>query len=392
MDNPQPQFPRPTPGPSSSPMPPSNLPIGGMEARTMGSDIKSVQESGGGAPRPFAPGAFSVPPAGGSAPIPPVVPKPPVPPVAPSIPPVIPRPSVPPIPPIPPRPSMPQAVPAPQPLKKSGSKKGLFGVILALVLIAGAAALGYFFVFPLFFGKSDAPAAPEGTASPLPSPDEGLPSSDFFNPPPVLSPEPEPESVPPAESVIPAPPAPAGHTSFLSTPADITSQVTLEVPSAGALRETLGFTTVQVPSLKEVVLKKSDGIVYEFPEIGAALLPEFFTEDMTSLLALDFTFAVYTDSRGSWPVYILEASSADLSFIQQRFAGIETAGVAALGNLFLSSPGGSGAWKDGSVLGASGRYLTFTQAGASLNYAWIGNRLVLGTSYAATQEAVRRLR
>lgn len=359
MDNPQPQIPQP----------PSNLPIGGMEARTMGSDIKSVQDSGGGAPRPFAP---------------------PVPSVAPPIPPVVPRPPVPPIPPIAPKPQPAPAMPLP---KKPGSKKGFFGIILALVLIAGAAALGYFFVFPLFFGKSDAPAAPDGTASPLPSPDEGLPSSDFFNPPSALSPEPESEVVPPAaESVIPAPPAPAGHFSFLSTPADMTSQVTLEVPSAGALREALGFTTVQVPSLKEVVLKKSDGIVYEFPEIGGALLPEFFTEDITSLLALDFTLVVYTDSKGSWPVYIMEASSGDLTLIKERVAGIEAAGAAALGNLYLSSPGGTGAWKDGSVLGTSGRYLTFTQAGASLNYAWVRNRLVLGTSYAATQEAVRRLR
>ncbi|MDO8751985.1 MAG: hypothetical protein Q7J22_00305 [Candidatus Wolfebacteria bacterium] len=295
------------------------------------------------------------------------------------------------------KPSVQQPSSMPVLSKKSGSKKGLFGVILALVLIAGAGALGYYFVFPLFFGESGALVAPEDTTSPsVPSSDATLPPSDFFNPPPVLSPEPEPVpsvnsgQVPPT-SVIPAPPTPAGHVSFLSTPADITSQVTLEAPSAEALRTALGFTTVQVPALKEVVLKKSGGEVYEFPEIGSALLPEFFAENVTSLLALDFTLVVYTDSKGSWPVYILEGSSADLSFIKERLAGIEAAGVATLGNLFLSSPGGSGVWKDGSVLGTPGRYLTFTQAGASLNYVWVGNRLVLGTSYSATQEAVRRL-
>ncbi len=368
----------------------------------MGSDIKSVQETGGGAPKPFAPGSSSVPPVpprpsfGQVSPMPSAPPTPSVPP----IPPIIPKPSIPPMPPKSPVSQLSSAPVSPLPLKKSGSKKGLFAIILALVLIAGAGVAGYYFVFPLFFGESGAPAASEGTASPsIPPSDATFPSSDFFNPPPVLSPEPElvPSQIPSAE-VIPAPPAPAGlpaqagHTSFLVTPADLTSQVTLESPSAEALRTSLGFTTAQVPSLKEVVLKKSDGETYELPEIGAALLPEFFTENVTSLLALDFTLVVYTDSKGSWPVYILEASSAELSFIQQRFAGIETAGVAALGNLYLSSPGGSGTWKDGSVLGAPGRYLQFTQNGASLNYVWVGNRLVLGTNYNATQEAVRRLR
>ncbi|MDP3725490.1 MAG: hypothetical protein Q8R20_03420 [Nanoarchaeota archaeon] len=363
----------------------------------MTSDIKSVQETGGGAPRPYVPpqgtGQYPAPqnpsgiaghasqnPSGiaGHAPQAPgsiqgkgvenLKPS-----LAPS----------------------PMVGPAKKPAK--GFKKGIFTLIISLIIVLGAGVIGYFFVFPLF-GGSDATTPPTTTpppASPIApgTPDEGtglfdIPSGNVDVPPATdtVTPTTPPASVPPPSSALPP-----AHTSFLSIPADLASKISIESVTVGALQQAIGFTTAQVASLKEVVLTR-DGSPLRLSDLGSGLLPQFFTEDVSGLFEEDFTYAVYTDTKGSWPVYVFRVSpSRDIASAKSKFAMIEKESAGTLGNLYLSSPGGTGTWKDGQILGTPGRYVTFTQAGASLNYLWLENFLVVGTSYAATQETVKRL-
>ena len=357
------------------------------EARTMASDIKSVQESGGGAPRPYVP-----PQAPSTSPFaaitPPPAPKPPAqqnmvmgqtPPPAPS--------------------SAPKTMAVDGSAKKpsGGSKKGVFALVLSFVIVVGAGAIGYFFVFPLF--SSTPSPAPTDTTPPTtntqPEP-SSLPEDTgaglFEIPEGTIGTETPKAAAPSEETSLPVPSAPAPtHTSFLSLPADMTSQVPLNDIAASSIRQALGFKTAQVSSLQEAALTR-DGSPLRLADLGAGLLPQLFTADLLNVFAEDFTYAVYTDSKGSWPVYILGLKSgADVASAKSKFAAIEGMSAGNLGNLYLSNPGAGSSWKDGQVLGTSGRYFAFTQSGASLNYVWVNNRLVLGTSYAATQEAAKRL-
>ncbi len=280
------------------------------------------------------------------------------------------------------------------PPKKSagGSKKGIFTLLISLIIVIGAGVIGYFFVFPLFRGE-DAPPPADTTLPPPPTAELPLPPATPGEDAGLFE-IPQGDIGVPSEGVTPPPvdstPSPT-HTSFLSTPSDLTSTVPLTETSVSAIRTAVGFKTAQVASLKEIVFSK-DGTTLGFADIGGALLPQFFTGTLTTSFLPDFTYVLYTDSKGSWPVYILRAgSSSDLASLKSQFAAIESVHVGALGNLYLSSPGGAGGWNNGQVLGTAGRYIAFTQPSASLNYVWIDTYLVLGTNYNAIQEAVKRL-
>lgn len=281
------------------------------------------------------------------------------------------------------------------PAKKSagGSKKGIFTLLVSLIIVIGAGVIGYFFVFPLFSGEdvpppTDTTPPPQEPTPPPAAPLSGEGGTGLFNPPPVGTPGVA--TPPPAAESTPTPPpvAPSvAHTSFLSTPPDLTSTLSLTDVSVSVIRTAVGFKTAQIASLKEIVFTR-DGNPLRLSEFAPKILPELFIDAFDD----DFTYAVYTDAKGSWPVYVFRLTpGADAASTKSKFAAIEQASVSALGNLYLSSPGGAGGWKDGQVLGTAARYLAFTQSGASLNYAWVDNYLVLGTNYAAIQEAVKRL-
>lgn len=351
--------------------------------RTMASDIKSVQETGGGAPRPYVPpqmpSSLQGGRVGGMTP-----------------------PSQPPVPPQGGKPPAPAPAPVPGPVggavkkpARGGSRKGIFTLIISFIIVVGAGVVGYFFVFPLFSGSNVPPPAgitpPPTTPEPAPASEEEsglfeIPQGD------IGAPAAGETGAPPPPSAPPTPSTPSfAHTSYLSIPSDMTSNVVVEDVTASALRQAVGFKTAQVASLKELVLTR-DGSSLQLADLGAGLLPQFFTDEIINLFKEDFTYAVYTDAKGSWPVYVFRLSStADADSARSKFAAIEQASAGALGNLYLSSPGGASTWKDGQVLGTPGRYIAFTASGASLNYVWIENFVVVGTNYTATQEVVKRL-
>ncbi len=362
----------------------------------MSSDIKSVQETGGGAPRSYVPPQMpeSLQQKGIAGVVPQVqVPQTPSPSGIGGIHP-------PTTPPVPPK----QIAPAAMPAASGGSsknpsrgpKKGVFTLIISLVIVVGAGVVGYFFVFPLFSGNGTpapavtAPAPQPSNPEPAPPEEAPAPDSGLFEIPTGEIETAEPEASSPTPPPAPSSPS-ATHISYLSTPSEMTSTVAVDEVTASAIRTAIGFKTAPTASLKEVVLTRA-GNPLRLAELGSGLAPQIFTSAITGLFQEDITYAVYTDSKGSWPVYVLRLNpDTDVASAKQKFSSIEQASASVLGNLYLSSPGGGSTWKDGQVLGTAGRYLAFTQSGASLNYVWTDNFLVLGTSYTATQEAVKRL-
>ena len=119
-----------------------------VDVRTFGSDVKSMADTGGGAPKPYQPAAPAE-----SQPVPQEEKKPfgevfetpgEVSPVPAEMPPA----------------GMQEFGAAPK------FKKGLFAGLLVLIIVVGLGAIGYFYVYPTFFGgvseiESPPPAAPE---------------------------------------------------------------------------------------------------------------------------------------------------------------------------------------------------------------------------------------
>lgn len=318
-----------------------------IETRTMASDLKSVSESGGASPRPYVP----PPPVASQEPAMPPVPEK----KETFVPPPIDLGEI-------PKPAMMGVV---APVKKS--KKGLFVAILTFLIIVGLGAVGYFVVYPKFFGG-------EVAETPEPPPAENIP--------------------PPAEELPPLPTTIESHVSFFKTAADFTTDVTLPGPVGGFnltdLKQTLALAALEVPPFTELTVKDANGAIPSFYEIARLFAPVTFSETTLQSFEGDFTYFVYTDDAGStWSGFIAKTKAAPAQADLDAIAKLETNNETA--NFFFTDPGAPSTWKAGQVNDKTAKYLSFSKAGASLSYTWFDNYLLLSANYAGAKEAAERL-
>lgn len=323
--------------PAAPPPPPPEISI-----RTMKSDVESLRQTGGTGPTP-----------------------------KPFIPPELaretPRPTAPPPP--PPR-ITPSDFTAPKPIaespasklkniveeeppKKSGGKK-LVMVIGGLIFAAVIAIAGYLYVFPLLF-----PAQPPA--------------------PPIT---------------VNQPTQTAAETPALTTPAlthksllQLTSPVsTMQLPAF----DLKTFKTVlseeaqkplAVDSLTEIVVQDASGQVPASTLIPA-IIPDLSPIAIANIFEEDYTIALYQDSNGVWPVYLLKLN-AEASPVEAQTEISKLESSSNIANLFLSDPGmpSAAGFKSGQAAGLPTRYLTYSQKGAGLNIAWSKDTLILSASY-----------
>ena len=275
----------------------------------------------------------------------------------------------------------------PKPLKPK--KSGLFPLIISIIIVVGAGVAGYFFVLPIFVGDDGGSTTPTNTeTSPVVNDTPPVATNGgLFDTPPTGEPTPpitvEPPAVPLSTYV--------SQVSLSGSP----EEVLVSSYDVASIRDSVPFTSGS-PSLKEVLLQDPDtgaGDSMTVEQFGTTYLPSFF-DGLTALnFESSFTYLVYTDAKGAWPVYVMRVSpDVSVSEAKSAFADIENASVSSLGNLYLQSPGGAGGWTDGNVGGNPGRYIVFTQDGAALSYTFVNDEhLVLATNYAAAQETVKRL-
>lgn len=372
-----------TPG-WGGPQPPKNLPTGEgevplapspqpkTEVRTMGSDLRSMQEQGGGEPRPYVPRPTPAPPpAPGGSPAP--FSKPTVPFTPPQVEPAG-------MPPKPPAPERPAAPVPPAPAGKPKSRRGIFIGIISFVVVIGLAAVGYFFIYPMFAGTpAEEATAPAAGGETLPPPQE----------PPAPPAPPEPPAAPP-----PAPPEVIPgidtHTSLFAILADIRTDITITPASAEGLRAALPFDRTSVPLFREVVMKTAEGKVMAFGEFAKRLVPGFFTADFVSSFADDATYFTYAATNGTWfGLAIPLRGGANLGDMQGKMSVLQHDPDNK--NFFLTDPGAEGVWRDGSIKGHPASLVDFATPGATLGYTWLNRTLLLSTNTAAGEEAARRL-
>lgn len=342
-----------------------------MDVRTFGSDAKSMAESGGGPPKPYEPTA----PAPVAPPPPPAEKK--------SFSEVFEAPGG--------MAPMPAEMP-PAGLQEFGeaprSKRGLFIGLLGFIIVVGLGAIGYFYIYPAFFGGGAEIEAPPPVVQ---EPEAQVPTAPIVPQVPVVETE---TSTATTTEEEPAPP-PSGtlleHKSLLKTAADVGTNITLGTVSVAAMRSEMEFSTAQVPILKEIVFKNADGEILSAAGIMGLVLPDVFDAATVSSFAADFTLLTYTNDKGTWPVYVLRLKSgATLADAKTAVSKIESS--ANLANLFVTDPGTAAAWKSGTTEGVSNRYATYTLSGAGLNYGWLNDTLVIGASYPGFQEVLKRLK
>lgn len=386
------------------------------DVRTMSSDIKSVQETGGGAPKPYSPSpampstpsfpspaSFSEPKSSPSFPMPPVVASPIKPPSLPnsgssnfsslsSSPSSLQKPmnSFSP-------PSTASTQDSLTRQAKSGGTKKIFAMILSLILVVGIGAVGYFFVWPLFQKNGSSQIAPVAqTPSDEVTPLAEVPSLEVAPVNEQTQTSVNKEDLVAADQTeqkldvtVKAPPL--VHVSFLKTPADLKNDLSMETIDVASIRNAIGFTTADVSSLKEVVLKSSNEAL-PLSSVGKIIAPSFFNSELLGFFEDDFTLTVFTDSSGSWPVYLLKIrSDANSVNVDSKIKSIESLTTQELANFFASDPGNKTTWKTGAAGGVNTRYNTFSQVGAGLNYGRRGSIVIIGTSYAAFKEVIGRL-
>ena len=256
--------------------------------------------------------------------------------------------------------------------------------LIVFIVIVGIAAAGYFFVYPYFAGSEETPAtaAPE-TAVPAPS--ETLPTET-----PETTPA-EPEVTTPEEPAVTLPPEPVlgAHVSPFKQVPDLKSEVSIADLSVTGLRAVLQFESVQTPVFREIVVKNSSDALLTTRGLLSILAPQTFTSTTLNSFTLDPTLFVYTNSAGSWPGLVLTlADGAVLEDAKAQIGAIET-GTEAM-NFFATDPGTQGTWANGKAGTLSYRYAPFP-SGARFHYIWLGNSLLISTSYDGLKAALNRL-
>lgn len=363
-------------------------PIADMTMRTMGSDISSMKASGGGEPRPYAPKEVSY--SAGAAPMP-AAPQPMS--AAPQMPQSYSAPAA--------SPQMnfgniaPVSVVAQAAPAKSGS--ALFIILAAIITSVGLGAVGYFFVYPQFAAPTT-PVVTEQTPATAPAPGTEVSATTTSPATTTAITEPVPPtpaatssvSTASAVSATPELPTVAAHVSMLKTAADFSAEATLGSITLDAIKNAFTSNPVEVPVLKEVTLKNDSGKVYAFAAIAPLFMPTTFNPSTLALFSPDASFITYTDKTGTWPAIVLElVTGADMTAAKTAIAAIEKNNEYA--SLFIVDPGTPSTWKDGKVGTTVARYISFSKTGVAFNYTWIGNRLVLSSSYAGAQEIAKRI-
>ncbi len=268
--------------------------------------------------------------------------------------------------------------PSTEPAKKKG---GVFVALVVFIVIVGLAALGYFVIYPLFFGESEptpmVSTAPESQTPPVVPPAEEAPATTTATTTPE-APAPEPEK--------------PAHVSVFKTPADTVMESAAVL--TGSSLASITLSSEKKPGLTEVTYREPSGTLVSFK----ALMQAIFGSDVSSdVLATAFPEAntsgfIYTDANGNRALGIIAqaGSSASLAEIKPALAQAFESGK-SLTNVFVSDPGTPGLWKDGQTNGVANRYLTFSNPGFSINYGWSGNVLVISGSYEGFKTTLQHL-
>jgi hypothetical protein len=250
--------------------------------------------------------------------------------------------------------------------RPSGNKKALLMGLGIIVILGAAAAVAVFFVLPRFFNNT--PDTNDEIATTSETTGETGSASDGITP------------------TVPA----FVHESFFSGPTNSEVEIELDEMGLSAIRSALTSAATNAITLDNTLTEfyvttgggASQPVVAD--EFLGAILPDL---ALATPLEEDFTGFLYNDGTNVWPGYIFALDKlADDKDLLKSILGKDLEGSGSLSGFFLNDPSAptATAFKSGAVTGelTGIRYLPYTASGASLNYGWKGDRLVISTSYA----------
>lgn len=273
--------------------------------------------------------------------------------------------------------------PSPMPAPKKKGGKGLFVGIITVIIVVGLAVLGYFVIYPMFFA---APTFQPSASTQTPSETASVPAN------PATSTENQAVASTSSAAATTTTPSVPAHVSLFKTPPEGT--LTTATVTTGSGLSNLNISTAGGPKLVEIAYADQGGNPIGFANIAQTV----FGLDFSSSSVLGSAWNdqgtagfAYVDASGTpWLGFVTSInSSSSLAAVKAAFAQ----SFEANGNwsgAFASDPGTPGSWKSGTTDGIANRYLTFG-SGASLNYGWSGNDLVISTSYAGFKDALSKL-
>ncbi|PIT92704.1 MAG: hypothetical protein COU08_00890 [Candidatus Harrisonbacteria bacterium CG10_big_fil_rev_8_21_14_0_10_42_17] len=253
-----------------------------------------------------------------------------------------------------PPPGNPPSSPEAEPSTPKKSKK-ILTILISVVVVLGLVGVGYFFIFPLFFGEDEVAIAPPPPPTPTPSP----------------TPTPPPTPVALHQSL------------FLTTPIE-RAEVRLITADFQTITQSLNQLAVSdftEGTLQEISLLDADGGQLSWPDYMSQLLPDFTPGEVAQYFDTDFTGWIYYDEKGKWPGYAVRILG-DESSIRTAMVKLESS---TLSGVFLT-PDVLGEFKDGSINAHSTRFATAPN-GAAFNYGVASGLFFISTSYAGLQEA-----
>lgn len=349
-------------------VPLAKMPSEKIDIRTMASDMKSVEESGGGAPRPYSPqtqetkapaktetqaqvnfasqfekSIESVQKINAQTP---------------------------------------QGVQTPKE-KKGGV--GLFWTILVVIIVLGLIAIGYFFVYPKISGNVEKEQEVATTEK------SGVGETEEIVAEQTQPTEPVEEIVPPAQQEEPIVVLTVDtHSSFFKTKADLVFDAKLSAFTLSDLKTPVSFEKTSVPLFKEIVWKTQDNKPLSFGQVASLIFPDFFTQEKISNFLDDFTLFSYSNTKGTWLGFVVKLKdNADLGKIQDGMSVLQK--DPGLKNIFLSDPGVVGPWKDGKVRNKPTSLASFSLDGATISYTWFDRYLLISSNIDGAEEAGKRL-
>jgi len=347
-------------------IPLAKMPSDKIDVRTMASDVTSMQETGGGMPRPYTPQTQTVAPKETATP------------------------------------SMPtpssqvnitdqmmggitqvgqQTPNAPKPVKTGGGRS-LFLTLLIVIVVLGFVAIGYFFVYPRFV-KTETDKAPEVAITPPAIPEEvvSIPPTPPVETPTTTSPV-----------IIPTPSVSTVdvHASFFKTKADLVFDAKLLAFTLDDLKKPIAFETTSVPLFKEVVWKTQENKSLSFSQVASLIFPNFFTTEKVASFQDDFTLFSYSNTKGTWLGFVTKLrDGVNVGTIQNSMNVLQK--DTGLKNLFISDPGTMSPWKDGRVRDKPTSLAPFSLQGATISYTWFDRYLLVSSNLEAAEEAGKRL-
>ena len=234
--------------------------------------------------------------------------------------------------------------------------KTVIMILAVLVVGGGVGFIAYYYVYPLFIGTE------------------------------------EPISETPSDMMPPsALPVRLNHVSYFQANIPKT-RVEFRALTAVTIAEALNkIEPAADGSLKEVpILDIGGGQIY-FADFLGTLLPLTDADKniISESLAQDFTAFLYYDANGVWPGYVAKLKSpagAD----KLKFEFLPVMELFDLGSLYLA-PVSLQPFKDGKYNSLETRYAVGSAPGASFNYAFAGDYLVLSTSFNGFKAAVMAL-